>query len=325
MKILVTGATGFIGLHLIKRLQTTDYDVRCLGRESSDVSELEEFNVTLITGDVTDKQSLLAAMDGCDWIANLANVYSFWEPCKDVYAQVNIEGTRNVMEAALETGVAKIAHMSSVVTYGKPKALPIAEDTLEGPFRFSEYARTKHEGDLIAWKLLEEQGLPVLMIYPGGVLGPGDVKSSGQYVLDLINRGLPTRVHENSTMSWVHVKDVAEATVRALEKEGNIGERYLVVGERLKMTEFNRMVSEISAVPLPRIEMPGPMVTLNAICLTALSNLIKTPPRWGLAIDQIRTIKEGIEADGGKTATELGIDYTPIRVALEEAIDWYRR
>ena len=129
---------------------------------------------------------------------------------------------------------------------------------------------------------------------------------------------------DDSTISWVHVKDVAEAIVRALEKEGNVGEKYLVCGERLTMREFNRMVSEISGVPLPRMQMPGPLVTLNAAALTAMSNITKKTPRWGMAVDQMRTIKEGIDADGSKAERELNITYTSIRTALEEAIAWYR-
>ena len=160
MRILVTGATGFIGLHLARRLQGTNHETLCLVRESSDVAELKQMGVTLVKGDVTDKESLVTAMTGCDWIANLANVYSFWEPRNAVFAEVNIDGTRNVMEAALESGVPKVAHVSSVVTYGKPATLPFSEDTQEGPVQFSEYARTKYQGDLIAWQLRDEKGYP---------------------------------------------------------------------------------------------------------------------------------------------------------------------
>ena len=324
MKILVTGATGFIGFHLVRRLSATSHQVSCLVRASSNVVELEKLGVTLVTGDVTDRASLQGGMKGCDWVANLANVYSFWELRREIYTEVNIQGTRNVMEAALETGVSKIAHVSSVVTYGKPAELPFTEETPVGPVQFSEYARTKHVGDLIAWKLHQEKKLPVLMVYPGGVVGPGDTKASGQYVLDLINRALPTRVFDDSVISWVHVRDVAEAIVQALEEEGNVGEKYLVCGERLTMRAFNRMVSEISDVPLPKMQMPGPLVTLNAAALTAVSNITKKTPRWGMAVDQMRTIKEGIEADGSKAERELNIKYTSIRTALEEAIAWYR-
>ena len=325
MRIFVTGATGFIGGHLMERLAQTDHEVRCLVRASSDVHQLQKCGVSLVRGDVTDRDSLVAGMGGCDWVANLANVYSFWEPRKALYREVNVVGTRNVMEAALKTGVTKVAHVSSVVTYGRPQQLPFVEETPEGPRQFSEYARTKFEGDQIVWKLHKERKLPVLVLYPGGVVGPGDTKASGQYVLDLIGRRLPTRVFDDSTISWVHARDCAEAIVASLEKEGNVGERYVVVGERLTMRAFNELVSEISGVSIPRLRLPDTLVLPNAMLLTGLAKITKNKPPWGMAIDQMKTMKEGIEADGSKAERELGLSYTPIRTALEEGINWYRQ
>jgi dihydroflavonol-4-reductase len=286
---------------------------------------LQKCGVTLVRGDVTDRDSLVAGMEGCDWVANLANVYSFWEPRKALYREVNVVGTRNVMEAALKTGVTKVAHVSSVVTYGRPQQLPFTEETPEGPNQFSEYARTKFEGDRIVWKMVADEGLPALMLYPGGVVGPGDTKASGQYVLDLIGRRLPTRVFDDAIISWVHARDCAAAIVASLEKEGNVGERYLVVGERLTMRAFNELVSEISGVSMPRIRLPDALVLPNAMLLTGLARITKNKPPWGMAIDQMKTMKEGIEADGSKAERELSLSYTPIRTALEEGINWYRQ
>ena len=320
----MTGATGFIGPHLVNRLRNTDHELRCLARRTSDVGDLVQSGVALVRGDVTDKQSVVAGMEGCDWVVNLANVYSFWEPRTEIYAEVNIDGTRNVMEAALATGVAKVVHVSSVVTYGRPTELPFREETPVGPVLFSEYARTKREGDLNAWELLEKESLPLVMVYPGGVVGPGDTKASGRYVLDLINRNLPATVFDDSVVAWVHVRDVAEAIVKALEMDGNIGQKYLVCNAGMEMRQFNRLVAEISGVPLPRVRMPDALVALNAGLLTALANVVKKPPKWGMATDQMRTIRHGIEANGSKAERELGLSYTPIRTALEEAIAWYR-
>ena len=133
MRIFLTGATGFIGTHLVRRLAQTEHEMVCLVRETSDVSTLEEVGATLVRGDVTDKDSVLEGMRGCDWVANLANVYSFWEPDKRVYTEVNVEGTRNVMECALEMGVTKVVHVSTMATYGKPADVPFVEESAAGP------------------------------------------------------------------------------------------------------------------------------------------------------------------------------------------------
>jgi dihydroflavonol-4-reductase len=323
MKIFITGATGFIGSHLVERLAETDHELCCLVRRSSAVQQLSARDLRLVAGDITDRGSLLAGMKGCDWVVNLANVYSFWEPDRRVYEEVNIRGTRNVMECALETGVAKVVHVSSLVVYGKPEIAPFTEETPRGPVHFSAYARSKHEGDQLAWELCDKKNLPLVVLYPGGVLGPGDEKASGRYIMDLLQRRMPTTVLHDAVNTWVDVRDVSETIVRALEKENDIGERYLVGKHRLSFEQFNEMVGEISAVPLPRIRLPDGLTVVTAALLTGLARALKRPPVWGMASDAVRTMKQGIIADGSKVERELGITYRPIRDTLEEAIAWY--
>jgi dihydroflavonol-4-reductase len=324
MKIFITGATGFIGSHVVKLLVQTEHELRCLVRKSSQIKELEELSVKLITGDLTDKDSLLEGMKGCDWVLDIANVYTFWMPNKKIYTEVNVIGTRNVMESALQAGISKVVHVSTAAIYGKPSDSPFTEDSPVGPLQFSEYARTKYEGELIAWELYEKKGLPLVMIYPVAVLGPGDPKTTGQYIMNLINRKMPALVLTDAMFTFVHVRDVAEAIIRAAEKENNIGEKYLVGNHQLPFGEINKMVSEISGVPLPKLRLPDFLTTINAAFLTLVANMIKKPPLWGMSTDQIRTMKEGAIVDGSKAERELGIKYTPVRVALEEAIESYK-
>lgn len=278
---------------------------------------------TPVRGDVTDKDSLPEAMRGREWVINLANIYSFWEPNRRVFTDVNVEGTRNVMECALETGVSKVVHVSTTVVYGRPEDSPFIEESSVGPVRFSEYARTKYGGDVIAWELHEKKGLPLVMVYPGAVLGPDDPKATGQFIRDLMNRRLPAKVFQDSILTFVHVGDVAEAIVRAAEKENNLGEKYFVGKHQLSIGEVGEMVGQISGVPLPKISLPGFLVMVNATLLTWLANR-KKPPLYGMSVDQMRTMKQGLRFDGRKAERELGITYTPIRVALEEAIASYQ-
>jgi dihydroflavonol-4-reductase len=228
------------------------------------------------------------------------------------------------MECALETGVPKVVHVSTSVIYGRPADCPYTEESPVGPERFSAYAQSKYDGDLVAWELYEKRGLPLVTIHPGGVLGPGDPKASGQYVQNLILRRVPGRVFPDSVLTWVHVRDVAEIIVRALEKQDNVGEKYLAGKEQLSLQEISEMISEISGVPLPGMRLPDFLVKTNAVLLTWLSGLTKKPPMLGLSVDQIRTVKEGWRFDGSKAERELGIVYTPIRTALEEAIASYQ-
>ena len=323
MKIFITGATGFIGSHLIEILGAAGHELYCLVRKSSAVEQLGARGVDLVFGDITDRGSLQAGMKGCDRVVNLANVYSFWEPDKRVYEEVNVRGTQNVMECALENGIAKVVHLSSMVIYGKPEDVPFSEQSAIGPERFSAYARSKYAGDLLAWALYEKEKLPLVVLYPGGVLGPGDEKASGRYIMDLLQRRMPATVLHNAVSTWVDVRDVSETIVKALEKENNSGEKYLVGKHQLSFDQLNEAISEISGVPLPGFRLADGLTATTATLLTGLASILKRPPVWGMASDAIRTMKEGIRADGSKVERELGISYRPIRETLEEAIAWY--
>jgi dihydroflavonol-4-reductase len=320
MRVFVTGGTGFVGKPTVGRLVEGGHRVRCLVRRTSNTKKLEELGCELAYGDVTDKASVVEGMRGCEWLVHLANVYSFWEPDKSVYRRVNVEGTRNVVEAALEVGVSKVAHVSTFVIWGKPARIPFDEETPVGPERFTAYAQSKYEGDLVVWKLYRERGLPVVVLYPGGVMGAGNPKSNGQYIRDLAEGPMPGMVFEDSALTWVHVKDVAEAIVRALEKEGNEGEEYLVGRHALAMGALTRMVCEISGAPLPKMSIPEAVIMAGATLLTKVADLTGRPPLLGMSKDTMRNLKEGAVFDGSKAERELGVTYTPIREALEEEV-----
>jgi dihydroflavonol-4-reductase len=320
MKVFVTGATGFIGSQVVEKLAAKGHELRCLARPSADASRLERAGATVVRGDLSDRRALLTGMTGSEQVVHLAAAYSFWVPDRSVYRSVNVDGARNVMECALEAGVEKVVHVSTVAVYGKPAERPFREDTPLGPVCFSEYAQSKREGDRIAWDLARSRGLPLVVVYPGGVLGPSDPKATGAYILNLMRRRLPATVFDRSPFPWVHVADVAEAVVRAAEKPGNAGEKYFVVAQNLTFGEINRLVADAAGVPVPRLRLPDGLAMMNAALLTGTANLIRRPPLWGLALDQARTMKKGAEADGSKAERELGIAYTPIRTAIEEAV-----
>jgi dihydroflavonol-4-reductase len=318
VKIFLTGATGFIGGHLAPRLLQDGHELRCLVRRPA--PRLEALGVATVTGDVTDRASVERALAGCDGVVHLANVYTFWERDRRVYARVNVEGTRHVMEAALAAGVPRVVHASSCVGFGRPADAPFTETSAPGTERFSEYARTKHAGDLVARELHERRGLPLVTIMPGAVVGPGDTKATGDYVRSLLARRMPARVMEDSLLTFVHVRDVAEAIARVVARDDLSGARYLVGNERLTFGEINRMVSEIAGVPLPALALPDWLAITGAAMLTALSGLTGQPPPWGMSTDQMRTMKQGFAFDGTRAARELGFTYTPVRTAIEEMV-----
>lgn len=323
MKAFVTGATGFIGKHLVRRLVQEGYQVRCLVRSTSRVQPLLELGVELCHGDVDDRDALRAGIAGCDCLFHLANLYSMWEPDPAAFQRVNVDGTRCVLESALEAGVKKVVYVCTVAVFGMPADSPFVEESRPGPVLFSAYARSKAAADKTAWELYR-RGLPLVVLYPAIVLGAGDDKASGKYIQDIVRRRVPSTIFHHSVATYVYVGDVVEAMLRAVEKPDNIGEKYLIGKHCLNGRQFADMISLVSGVPLPIFRFPDAIVMAVAYLLTWISAVTKRPPIWGLSIDAGHTLKNGFSCDGSKAERELGIHYTPIRRALEEAVASYR-
>lgn len=319
MKIFITGGTGFIGSQLVHCLADSEHQLVCLARKTSDIRPLQEAGVSIVYGDLTDKESLRKGMQGCDWLVHLAASYTFWQPDPRVYHKANIQGMRNTMEAALEAQIKKVVMVSTIVTFGDAK-WPITEDSQPGADCASEYAQTKRAGDEIAWQLYHDKNLPLVVIYPSCVLGPHDPKSSGRYIQNLLHGRMPAQILVNKSFSFVYVKDVCSAIFRALEKENNIGEKYIVNGANMTWGELNQLICEVGNASAPKLRLPTPMVLLNARMLTALSSLTKKAPWLDLSIDQVSIMNQGCVADGSKAEQELGIHYTPLRQVFADAV-----
>jgi dihydroflavonol-4-reductase len=318
MKIFITGGTGFIGSQLVKWMAETDHQLVCLARNTSNIQPLQEVGARIVYGDLNDKASLLKGMQGCDWVANLAGNFTLWEPDRKVYQHVNVQGVHHLMESALQAGIKKVVHVSTAAAFGKT-SWPISEESQPGVCA-SEYAQTKRAGEESAWQLHREKGLPLVVIYPSAVIGPHDPKAAGRYIKNLVRRRMPAQILPKENFSFVYVHDVCTAIRQALEKEDNIGEKYIVSGANMTWGEINRLICEIAGVPAPRLILPTPVARLMARLLTALANLTKSTPWLDLSIDQVDLMAQGFVIDGSKAERQLGLTYTPIRTALEDAI-----
>jgi dihydroflavonol-4-reductase len=320
MKVLVTGGTGFIGQHVLLKLKETQHSVRCLVRKTSDTTIPQKVGAELITGDVTDRSSVKLALSGIDAVIHLANIYEFWIPHKKDFHAVNVEGTRHVLEESLDAKISKVIHVCTLGSYGIPEEKPFTEKSTPANKRTCLYFETKYQGSLLAWELHANKGLPLVMVYPSAVIGPGDNKPSGRYLYNMAKGKMPAQVFLNSTLTWVDVRDVAEVIVRALDKKDNIGKKYFVGAEMLSFAEFNKLISSCSGVPLPRIKMPGWMALMSGACLTFLADIFKFQPMLGMSSDQMRTMKYGFSADCSKVTRELDIQYMSISKSIEDTI-----
>jgi len=324
VRVYVTGATGFIGRHVVQRLCRAGFEVRCLVRNIDKAKILIDLGAEVVQGDVTNRATLAGSMQGCEAVVHLANVYSMWLLKGDEFERVNITGTRSVVECACDAGIEKFVYVSTVAVYGVPEERPFTETSAPGKRMLSRYARSKAEGNRIAWQVASERNLPLVVLYPGIVLGAGDDKASGQYIQDIIFRRVPSTIFHSSKAVYVYVEDLAECIYQALVRPEAAGQRYLIGRECLDGKSYAQMISSVAGVKLPWFHFPDPIVILASYLFSAIARVLRRSPWWGLSVDAAWTLSKGFVFDGRKAERELGVSYVPIRLALEEAVRFYR-
>ncbi len=324
MKIFITGATGFIGTHAARLLVKQGHQLVCLVRKTSHIQELEKLDVDLVWGDVRDRKTILPGMSGCEALIHLAGTSSFWESHKKIYAEVNVNGTRNVMECALETGISRVIHVSPLYVYGKPAQAKFNEESTIGPQRFSELARSKYEAERIAWVLHYKKGLPLTVCYPAVVLGPGRNRNRISPVRRIMSYSLFSRSSMNSAHTYIHVQDVAEAISRVLTLDGAVGKRYFIAHERISTRRLLAAVSEVIGSKTARVILPDSLAMFVAGASALVARVLNRPPFQGMSPEYLMTLQNSLMADGSRSQKELGMAYTPIGDAIKEEIDSIR-
>ena len=321
MKSLVTGATGFIGSSIVRELLKDGIEVKALVRESSNLRNLEGLDIEKVYGDIRDKESVKSALEGCDTLYQAAALYADWVPDQKAFDEININGTRSSLEAALEKGIEKVVYTSSTAAIGYGDIdKPANEETEFNGLISNSYVRTKRLGELEALKF-SEKGLPVVIVNPAVVLGLGDIKPtpSGMYIVNIMNRKMPGYI--NAGINIVDVEDVARGHVLAAKK-GETGERYILGNENIRIKEFFELIGEIGGVGPPKLKISYPIGLTLAYLSELISGITRKPPM--LSLHNARAINKFYYYDSSKAVKELGMPQTPIRNTIEKAIDWFR-
>jgi len=329
MNCFVTGASGFIGANLVHELLARKHAVKALVRPESDLRGLRGAECERVAGDLSDGAKLRAAMRGCDWCFHVAARYHLWLPdYRPMYA-ANVEGTRNVIEAAAAAGCARIVYTSTVGCIGLPKpiagrltpsdeATPVSEAQMK-----NHYKRSKWQAEQVASGRARE-GLPVVIVNPSAPVGPRDVKPTptGQVIVDFLNRKMPAYL--DTGLNWVHVRDVAIGHILAAEK-GRLGERYILGNAEgnWTMKQAFEALEEIAGIRAPRTRIPYWVALGAAYVSEALSVLTRKPPKAPLA--GVRMARYKMFFSPAKAIRELGLPQTPPRQALADAAEWFRQ
>src|SRR5213076_752842 len=256
MRALVTGATGFVGSAVARALAAGGWQVRALVRAGSDRRNLRELPVEIASGDLTDRASLDGALDGCEALFHVAADYRLWTPDPQLLYRTNVEGTRNVIEAARRAKVARIVYTSSVATVGLPAdGSPGSEET---PVALTDMIGHYKRSKFLAEELVRGEartGAPVVIVNPSTPVGPGDLKPTptGRMVLDAARGRMPAYV--DTGLNIVHVDDVAAGHLLAFHR-GRAGERYILGGQDMMLREILAAIAPLVGRKAPRIRLP---------------------------------------------------------------------
>jgi dihydroflavonol-4-reductase len=322
MRALVTGATGFVGSAVARALSQAGWHVRALVRPGSDLRNLAPLPVETVRGDITDGASLDGALEGCDALFHAAADYRLWTPDPQRLYRTNVEGTRNVLDAALRARTARIVYTSSVATIGLPpdgspgtEATPVGLADMMGHYKRSKFLAEQRVRESA------RAGLPVVIVNPSTPVGPGDVRPTptGRLVIDAALGRMPAYV--DTGLNIVHVDDVAAGHLRALER-GRPGERYILGGENLTLREILGVISRMVGRSPPRVRLPYAVLLPCAPVAELLARLSGREPRLTRA--SLRMARKPMYFSSEKAVRELGYGWRPPAAAFADAIEWLR-
>lgn len=328
MKCFVTGASGFIGSNLVHELNARGHEVKALLRPGCDERALAGAKFERVTGDTADRHALEGAMRDCDWCFHVAASYHLWLADYAPMYAANVEGTRNVIQAALAAGCSRIVYTSTVGCIGLPKLVdgkivPTDETTPVSEAQMSNhYKLSKWRAEVVA-REFAAKGVPVIIVNPSAPIGPRDVKPTptGKVIVDFLNRQMPAYL--DTGLNWVHVRDVALGHILAAEK-GRAGERYILGSAEgnWTMKQAFDVLQEITGIPAPRFQVPYAVALAAAHIDETIARFTGKPPKAPLA--GVRMARYKMFFNPAKAIRELGLPQTPPRQALADAVAWFR-
>ncbi|HEU0190996.1 MAG TPA: NAD-dependent epimerase/dehydratase family protein [Mycobacterium sp.] len=323
MLAFVTGGTGLVGSNLVAGLLGQGVDVRVLSQPGVSTSALDGLEYQTHIGDILDDvDALAAAMTGCAWVFHVAAISDYWRyrGQQQLY-RTNVEGTRNMLAAALRAGVQRFVLTSSIGALGVPAPghhLTEADEFNLRPRRFPYgYSKYLAEGEL---RRAVAAGLPAVAVNPSVVIGPRDVNQINSAMFIEAERGR-LRIAPPGGTNFVAVADVVAGHIAAAQG-GRIGERYILAGENLSFRDAFGAVCAMVGRPPPKVMLPRWVIPVASGAVAAVAAVVG--PRLPIDAKQMRLSSLGIYADGGKARRELGVPLTPFRTAIGDAYAWYR-
>lgn len=323
MRCFVTGATGFLGSHVARQLLARGAELRLLVRSTSRTDNIDDLVAERVVGDLRDAESLKKGMSGCESIFHVAADYRLWARNGQELYDSNVEGTRNVLQAARESGVRRVIYTSSVATMGfgnngnlTDEQTPVALSNMIG-----DYKRSKFMAERLVIEAAQA-GQNVVMVNPTTPIGERDIKPTptGRIVVDFLKRKFPAYV--DTGLNLVDVVDCAEGHLLAMEK-AEPGERYILGGENLTLKQILDKLAAITGLPSPKVKLPYAVAYATGMVDTLVTGkMMGREPR--VTLDSVRMGRKKMFVSSAKAERDLGWKPRPVDEALRRAADWFQ-
>jgi dihydroflavonol-4-reductase len=323
MKCFVTGATGFLGSHVARQLLSRGAELRLLVRPTSRLDNIVDLPAERVVGDLRDLESLKRGMSGCEFVFHVAADYRLWTRNGQELYDSNVEGTRNVLAAARDSGVRRVIYTSSVATMGfgnngrlTDEKTPVTLSNMIGDYKRSKF---------MAEQLVIEAGRGgqnVVIVNPTTPIGERDIKPTptGRIVVDFLRRKFPAYV--DTGLNLVDVADCAQGHLLAMEKAVP-GERYILGGENLTLKQILDKLAAITGLPSPKLKLPYAVAYATGVVDTVVfGKILNREPR--VTLDAVRMGRKKMFVTSAKAERELGWNPGPVDGALRRAVEWFQ-
>jgi dihydroflavonol-4-reductase len=315
---LVTGASGFVGWHVARLLAERGFRIRALVRPASRIRDLD---AETMAGDLRDRESLARAAAGCGLVFHVAADYRLWAADPNELYDSNVQGTRNLLEAARHAGVERVVYTSTVGCIGLggrgegDESVAVSLEQMQGAYKRSKFLAEQAALEAAA------AGLPVVIVNPTAPVGERDVKPTptGKIILDFLNGKMPAYI--DTGLNLVDVRDAARGHLLACER-GVPGERYILGCENVTLAGILERLAAITGRKAPSLRLPYAAAYAAAVATTAWARLTGTPPRAPL--DAVRMARKKMWVSHAKAARELGYKPAPVEGALRRAVRWFQ-
>jgi len=321
MDALVTGGTGFVGANLVRELLADGRSVRVLARSGSNRAALEGCDVEIAQGDLLDAGSLKAAVAGVTRVYHVAADYRIWARDASELYRANVDGTRQLLQAAVDAGIERIVYTSTVGALGIPKdgtpgdeASPVGLEDMVGPYKASKFLA---ERVAVEWAA---RGAPIVIVNPSTPLGPWDIKPTptGQMVVDFLRGKMIGSI--DTGLNIVHVRDVARGHILAANR-GRIGEKYVLGHENLSLLEIFRALADLTGLAPPRFRVPYAVAWFAACCMEGVARVTGKAP--AVPLNAVRMGRKRMYFSPAKAVRELGLPQTPSADVFRDAVAWF--